>query len=501
MSHKFIDATLLRAGASRKSRAIFRAIYEAARGIVRVNGILGEKIFSDAFNIARGVVQGDIVSPLLFILALDQIIQSYDKAGVGVKCGDELTYRVLGYADDAALTEGRIEEMTERLTALAEKSQSEADMTIHMDKTFSQHVKMQDGRLQVTEEEIMAAQTDFEHKCDFCVRRFKTLAAMRIHRANCPYNYGTTDKAFEVESIVGVFGRINARWFLVKYVGYDEPEWNRGHLLLRDGCRDSIRSFWDKSGKSPTQEYYETEANKCEVCGKEYKRAQDLKAHKTRAKHHYHQFAKASGKTKTEAIKTKKEIAQALLPTAKWGKTPAANCWKFKYLGAIFTPDGSHMEDMRRRIAMAQTRHGKMRHVWRSKVLHPRLKMRLYVSAVCSIMIYGSEAWILDAATQRALNGANSKMVSQITGRTIREEAVEGKTYDVVAGIRATRLRWLGLILRMRPNKNGEERMIKKAVRMLYENRSQGDILMDAPQAKTWAELVAMTEDKKEWQQ
>ena len=116
-------------------------------------------------------------------------------------------------------------------------------------------------------------------------------------------------------------------------------------------------------------------------------------------------------------------------------------------------------------------------------------------------MINGSEAWILDAATQRALNGANSKMVSQITGRTIREEAVEGKTYDVVAGIRATRLRWLGLILRMRPNKNGEERMIKKAVRMLHENRSQGDILMDAPQAKTWAELVAMAEDKKEWQQ
>ena len=83
VSHKFIDATLLRAGASRKSRAIFRAIYEAAKGIVRVNGILGEKIFSDAFNIGRGVVQGDIVSPLLFILALDQIIQSYDKVGVG----------------------------------------------------------------------------------------------------------------------------------------------------------------------------------------------------------------------------------------------------------------------------------------------------------------------------------------------------------------------------------------------------------------------------------
>ena len=48
-------------------------------------------------------------------------------------------------------------------------------------------------------------------------------------------------------------------------------------------------------------------------------------------------------------------------------------------------------------------------------------------------------------------------MVSQITGRPIREEAIAGKTYDVVAGIRATRMRWLGHILRMQPRKGGED--------------------------------------------
>ena len=58
------------------------------------------------------------------------------------------------------------------------------------------------------------------------------------------------------------------------------------------------------------------------------------------------------------------------------------------------------------------------------------------------MMIYGSEAWRLTPAVKRALNGANSKMVSVITGRTIKEEEQQdGKTYDVVAGIRATRLR------------------------------------------------------------
>ena len=87
---------------------------------------------------------------------------------------------------------------------------------------------------------------------------------------------------------------------------------------------------------------------------------------------------------------------------------------------------------------MAQTRHGKMRHVWKAKAIHPRLKMRLYVSAVCSIMIYGAEAWRLDDEAKRALNGANSKMVSTITGRTIREEVTADKTHDVVADIRTS---------------------------------------------------------------
>ena len=75
------------------------------------------------------------------------------------------------------------------------------------------------------------------------------------------------------------------------------------------------------------------------------------------------------------AVKNKIEQVQKVLPTAKWGAEPAANCWQFKYLGAIFTADGSQMTDVRRRIAMAQSRHGKMRHVWKSKLLHPRLKM------------------------------------------------------------------------------------------------------------------------------
>ena len=53
------------------------------------------------------------------------------------------------------------------------------------------------------------------------------------------------------------------------------------------------------------------------------------------------------------------------------------------------------------------------------------------VLIVCSVMIYGAEAWTLDAETTRALNGANSKMVAVITGRTAHEEAKADGKQDV----------------------------------------------------------------------
>ena len=121
---------------------------------------------------------------------------------------------MLGYTDDAALAETRIQEMSERLTNVGNEPKARADIQMRMDKTFSHHVQEDEEKIEVTKEEIAQAQDKFEHKCDFCTRKFKTLAAMRIHRDKCPYNYDTTDEAFEVESIVGVFGRINSRWFL-----------------------------------------------------------------------------------------------------------------------------------------------------------------------------------------------------------------------------------------------------------------------------------------------
>ena len=59
---------------------------------------------------------------------------------------------------------------------------------------------------------------------------------------------------------------------------------------------------------------------------------------------------------------------------------------------------------------MAVQTAGKMRHVWASKQIPLKLKLRVYITGVCSQLTYGSEAWRLDEQTIRMLNGANIKM-------------------------------------------------------------------------------------------
>ena len=55
---------------------------------------------SKTFNIERGVIQGDIISPIFFIIVLDQLVQTYDKGGQGISVGHIKHLRVLGYVDD-----------------------------------------------------------------------------------------------------------------------------------------------------------------------------------------------------------------------------------------------------------------------------------------------------------------------------------------------------------------------------------------------------------------
>jgi hypothetical protein len=66
------------------------------------------------------------------------------------------------------------------------------------------------------------------------------------------------------------------------------------------------------------------------------------------------------------------------------------NVFTFKYLGSQFAADGSQEHDMCRRIGMVMTRCGKLCHIFNSDV-KASLKLKIYITAACSLMTYGSE--------------------------------------------------------------------------------------------------------------
>ena len=126
VGHEFLDRALQRARASAKTRAIFWSIYTAANARTAVNGSDGETVYSQSFPILRGVVQGDITSPIYFILALELILELHDRHSQrGVKLGPN-TIHTLGYADDAALLDYDNNTATERVTAIAQGSKIDA---------------------------------------------------------------------------------------------------------------------------------------------------------------------------------------------------------------------------------------------------------------------------------------------------------------------------------------------------------------------------------------
>ena len=60
----------------------------------------------------------------------------------------------------------------------------------------------------------------YEYVCEFektgYTQRFKTKTGMKIHYSACNFNYGLTDKKWEVERIFDVFVNTTRKIFLVQ---------------------------------------------------------------------------------------------------------------------------------------------------------------------------------------------------------------------------------------------------------------------------------------------
>ncbi len=95
-----------------------------------------------------------------------------------------------------------------------------------------------------------------------------------------------------------------------------------------------------------------------------------------------------------------------------------------------------------------------------SKEFRPQERCKRLSNKINSILI--CESWKMTEKVKRKLNGAASKMLATITGRTIQEEA-RNPTINVVMKARYRRWSWLGHVLRM-----PEHRLVRQVLRQTY---------------------------------
>ena len=119
-------------------------------------------------------------------------------------------------------------------------------------------------------------------------------------------------------------------------------------------------------------------------------------------------------------------------------------CTVFVYLGAEVAGEIT----MRHIINIAWGRFGEYRHVLTAAKLPVRTRSRLYIALIVYTMTYACGGWLFVDKLKKKLNRVNSKMLFQITRRSIHLEAAK-PTFNIFYFLMQKRWEYLGQILRI----------------------------------------------------
>ena len=89
---------------------------------------------SRAFDIGRGVLQGDCLSPVLFICTLDSVLRRVNKEEDGIITATGIAVQDLGYADDVGLIDKDAASASDRAERLCAHS-TPAGLELNIAKT------------------------------------------------------------------------------------------------------------------------------------------------------------------------------------------------------------------------------------------------------------------------------------------------------------------------------------------------------------------------------
>jgi len=183
--HSYMLKALLDYGVPRKYCRIVAKIYQSAAVQVRIQETSGERKFSRQIPVRRGAIQGDIPSPVYFLVALDKLLKEHGGGpNTGIPLTPDLILNDLEYADDAGLADIDTDTSSRRVTNLDSKGNQEAGMSVSAPKSKAQHIRRKPPVSGTTEDDIknLPAGEAFKSICDKCGRAFPNSHGMKIHK-------------------------------------------------------------------------------------------------------------------------------------------------------------------------------------------------------------------------------------------------------------------------------------------------------------------------------
>ena len=272
------------------------------------------------------------------------------------------------------------------------------------------------------------------------------------------------------------------------------------YASLFEKSKTSAKDTWSAIKMIMTTEADVAKLNlvhRCESCTREFTKLRGLKMHMARWCDGGRTQRSRVGSLTDKAVKSsKRRAAEASLDKVAIGSDPPLeNVPHFQYLGSRLQGDGSDEADVGHRLEIAQSAFSTLSHLWADHRLSRTTKLRLYRVCVCSSLTHCCEAWTLNRAVTRTINGFNSRCLHVLTGEHYRETAI-APAYDLVLAVRRRRLRYLGHVLRM-----PAERMVRRALLALVSDSVMyptGSLFSDC-QGVALSQLVAMASSRSMW--
>ena len=418
-------------GIGENVRWIIQMIWQGDTMVPKQAGFFGRP-----FRATRGVRQGDIVSPFIFNIVCDAIIREWEMQMNNIDTRQERKEsKAQFYADDGLLTgddaqmvQNALNIFTDTFARVGLKMNAVKTkaMTMAGCKAYTKQSTEAYNRKLTGEGSSHRQRALTKVECNLCGATVNQ-QSMKSHQLTKKCTKGRKDWAIqraemetpeqltldmEIEALQPMEYRFNmpprhdtpCPVPACPYITNTRPEMRR-HFRARHP-EDTI--IINEEGLLP----------QCEKCG--------IFQKDVGIRHQASKDCKKASKTQ-EARNDEKRQALAKQVTFMVGDTPIENVKQFKYLGRILEENDDDWLAVQGNVCRARQKWGRIGRILSKEKAKPRIMAIFYKAVVQSVLLYGSESWVLTKKMLQVLRSFHHRCARYITHRHIRQDTETGE--------------------------------------------------------------------------